>query len=492
MGWSTAARVGLVVILAMGILAGAYVALQGAGFWRKTYTKIVQFDNAQGLTKGTEVRYAGVRIGEVSDIFLARNNRANVELKIQQQYSIRPTDTITIATGGLLPTPYIEITPARKGPPAQGVLQGRSAVTTDQLLTNFNALLPETQKLVSSLTSMSHSLENLVGDPQVVRNLKNTAANLEVVSARGKTMAANLEEVTGRAKAMSASLERFGRQGEQIGANFQHTTRSLQRTAVLLEGTLRQNRAKIGETLDNLSGAMAALQDVLGEAKSALADEGLRTNLRETLAQLKTAMSNLREASANLSQSTGDLRNLTGDPQVNSDLRQTISATRSTMEEANRLVHRINRIVGGASERVAGAREQVGRADFRADLVQRTSPGRTRLDLEATIPRRGGFYRFGLYDFSEKNGLNLQLGQMFESSLSLRYGLHASRLGIGLDLGRPEHPWLETDLYGLDQTRFDLRAAQRLRRDLDLTLGMDGVFRNNSPTIGLRWRPFRQ
>jgi len=491
MGWNTTARVGLVVILALAILAGAYVALQGAGFWRRTYTKIVQFDNAQGLNKGTEVRYSGVRIGEVSAITLAPNNRANVELKIQQQYVIHPTDTITIATGGLLPTPYIEIIPARTGPPASGVLQGKSAVTTDQLLINFNALLPETQKLVRSLTSMSQSLESLVGNPQVVRNLKSTASNLEAVSARGKTIAANLEVISERGKGAAASLERFGRQGERIGTSFSRTSRSLEHTASLLEGTLRQNQPKIGETLDNLSGAMASLQDVLGEVKKTLGDKELRGNLRQTLAQLKDAMANLQEASANLSKATGDVRSLTGDPQVNTDLRQTLSATRSTMEEANRLVHRLNHIVGGASERVAGARQQVGGADLRVDLVQRTSPSRTRLDLDATIPRRGGFYRFGLYDFSEKTGLNLQLGQVYPAGFAVRYGLHASKLGLGLDVGRSDRPWLETDLFGLDNTQLDVRAVQRLRRDLDLTLGVDGVFRQSSPVVGLRWRPFR-
>jgi phospholipid/cholesterol/gamma-HCH transport system substrate-binding protein len=491
MAWNAAARVGLVVILALAILAGAYVALQGAGFWRRTYTKIVQFDNAQGLNKGTEVRYSGVRIGEVNSISLAPNNRANVELKIQQEYVIRPTDSITIATGGLLPTPYIEIIPGRTGPPASGVLQGKSAVTTDQLLINFNALLPETQKLVRSLTSMSHSLESLVGNPQVVRNLKGTAANLEAVSARGKTVAANLEVISERGKGAAASLQQFGRQGERIGASFSRTSRTLERTAGVLEGTLRQNQPKIGETLENLSGAMASLKDVLGDVKKSLGDEELRGNLRQTLAQLKEAMSNLREASANLSQATGDMRDLTGDPQVNTDLRQTLTATRSTMEEANRLVHRLNHIVGGASEHVAGARQQVGRADFRADLVQRTSPSRTRLDLDATIPRRGGFYRLGLYDFSEKTGLNLQLGQTYPAGFSLRYGLHGSRLGLGLDAGRPDHPWLETDLFGLDNTQLDIRASQQLRRDLDLTLGVDGLLRRSSPVIGLRWRPFR-
>jgi phospholipid/cholesterol/gamma-HCH transport system substrate-binding protein len=493
MGWSTAARVGLVVVLALGILAGAYVVLQGAGFWRKTYTKVVQFDNAQGLTKGTEVRYSGVRIGEVSDIFLAANKRANVRLEIEQKYSINPKDTITIATGGLLPTPYIEIIPARTGPlPPGGVLLGKSAVTTDELLRNFNALLPETQKLVRSLTSMSHSLESLVGDPRVARSLKNSAANLEAVTASGKTTAANLEVVSARGKTAADNLVRFSQQGNQIGTNFARTSRSLERTALLAEQAVRQNRGKIGETLDNLSGAMASLQDVLGEVKSALADETARTNLRETLAQMRQAMANLREASANLANATADVRNLTSDPKLNEDLRQTVASTRSTMEQADELVGRLNHLVGGKSSGASGARQQAVRSDFRTDVMHRSSLDRTSIDLDATLPRKGGFYRLGIHDFGEGSGLNLQLGNLFGSGrTSLRYGLHASRLGFGLDLGRPERPWLETDLYGLEETKLDVRGAYGFRRDLDLFLGVEELFRQNSPVIGLRWRPLR-
>jgi hypothetical protein len=285
---------------------------------------------------------------------------------------------------------------------------------------------------------------------------------------------------------------RFSQQGNQIGTNFARTSRSLERTALLAEAAVRQNRGKIGETLDNLSGAMASLQDVLGEVKSALADETARTNLRETLAQMHQAMANLREASANLAKATADVRNLTSDPKLNEDLRQTVASTRSTMEQADELVGRLNHLVGGKSSGASGARQQAVRSDFRADVMHRTSLERTSLDLDATLPRKGGFYRLGIHDFGEGSGLNLQLGNLFGSGRSsVRYGLYASRPGLGLDLGRPERPWLETNLYGFEETKLDLRGAYGFRRDLDLILGVEELFRQNSPVIGLRWRPLR-
>src|SRR5262249_10638015 len=163
----------------------------------------------------------------------------------------------------------------------------------------------------------------------------------------------------------------------EIGTNFARTSRSLERTALLAEQAVRQNRGKIGETLENLSGAMASLQDVLGEVKSALADETTRANLRETLAQMRQAMANLREASDNLAKATADVRNLTSDPKLNEDLRQTVASTRSTMEQADQLVGKLNHMVGGTSSGAAGARPQPVRSDFRTDVMHRSSLDRT-------------------------------------------------------------------------------------------------------------------
>jgi len=124
----------------------------------------------------------------------------------------------------------------------------------------------------------------------------------------------------------------------------------------------------------------------------------------------------------------------------------------------------------------------------RADLLQRTRPGRTRLDLDATVPTRAGFYRLGIYDFSERNRLNLQIGRRLGAGRTVRYGFHASRLGIGLDLGSPRRPWLETDLYSLRDPHLDVRGSHRLSDDLDLTVGVDDLLGTNAPIFGLRWR----
>jgi hypothetical protein len=114
------------------------------------------------------------------------------------------------------------------------------------------------------------------------------------------------------------------------------------------------------------------------------------------------------------------------------------------------------------------------------------------VDVDATLPGGAGhFTRLGLHDFGENTRLNFQFGRPLREDVALRYGLHASRLGLGLDWagpgGRVTWPRLSADLYGLDQPTLDLRAATRLRSDLELTFGVDRLFKDNAPVLGLRW-----
>jgi hypothetical protein len=173
---------------------------------------------------------------------------------------------------------------------------------------------------------------------------------------------------------------------------------------------------------------------------------------------------------------------------LSQDLRATIKGSRATVEETQRLFQRLNRILGTGRRQVEGARQQVQNTDITVDLAQETSPGKPRLDLNAFLPSGPDrFYKLGLYDLSESNKLNLQLGQSLGRNW-VRYGLHASSLGIGLDIGPPSHPRFSADLYGLEDPQLDVRARTSLGRGLDLTFGAQSVLRRPAPTIGVTWR----
>jgi hypothetical protein len=108
--------------------------------------------------------------------------------------------------------------------------------------------------------------------------------------------------------------------------------------------------------------------------------------------------------------------------------------------------------------------------------------------VNAIVPSgQGRFYRLGAYDLGERNRVNLQLGQPLGKH-SLRYGLYASHLAVGLDIGPPSHPRLSADLYGTDEPQLDIAARARLGPGLDLKFGVQSLFRDNAPMIGVTLR----
>jgi phospholipid/cholesterol/gamma-HCH transport system substrate-binding protein len=460
MRWSTAASVGVVVVLAMGILVFAYVLLASAGVVGNTYSLLVEFDNAQGVTKGTEVRLAGVKIGDVEKVDVSPGNRALLKLRIAQKYTVPADAEIRLASSGLLTTPVVEIVPRRRRASAANVRQGTTPPTLDQLL-------PEGQRLITNLSELSKSMQSLIGDPRLKRDLYRSTSNIAEVSERGKAIAANFQEASGSAR--------------QIATQFKSTTARLDRTAALLQQTVGENRGRLGEVLTSVRDTMGAVQGLVQELTTVVADPKIKGSMRGTVVNLEQTSGNLAKLSHNLEQ-------LSGDPKLNEDLRATVTGTRATVEETQRLLERLNRFFGSSRRSVAGARERVQNTDLTVDVAQQTSPGRPRLDLNAFIPGGPGrFYRFGIYDLTERNRLTMQVGQSTGSG-SLRYGMFASRLGVGLDLGPPSHPRLSADVYSLSEPQLDLRARVGLRPGLDLTFGVQSLFDRNAPTVGVTLR----
>src|SRR5258706_5079498 len=60
-------KVGVLILVALGLLAGFVVVMGGLSF-QPTYTVYVDFDNPGGLKTGAPVRIAGVKVGRVAAV----------------------------------------------------------------------------------------------------------------------------------------------------------------------------------------------------------------------------------------------------------------------------------------------------------------------------------------------------------------------------------------------------------------------------------------
>ena len=133
--------VGLFVLAAIGCMS--FFALKlGSLDLRPTETYLIEarFSNASGLIVGSQVSVAGVPIGTVTEMKLAKDFSAIVGMRIRKPYFL-PTDSIASIRGhGLLGDKYIALSPGADEEvlkPGARITDTESAVDLESLLSRF-------------------------------------------------------------------------------------------------------------------------------------------------------------------------------------------------------------------------------------------------------------------------------------------------------------------------------------------------------------------
>ena len=106
---------------AVEVATGAAVLLVAGGFllyalantgqnFARGYSLHASFDHADGLSPGSEVRIAGVKIGSVDAIrFDPRTYQADVTIDVQRDVQLTTDSSATIASDGLLGGKYLAL-----------------------------------------------------------------------------------------------------------------------------------------------------------------------------------------------------------------------------------------------------------------------------------------------------------------------------------------------------------------------------------------------
>ena len=100
----------LAVAIGFVVYAGQIAGVQGSA--RDGYELNASFRSAEGISIGTDVRLAGVKVGAVSAMDLNRETfRAEVSLRIEDGIEIPDDSTAAVSAEGLLGGTFVEIIP---------------------------------------------------------------------------------------------------------------------------------------------------------------------------------------------------------------------------------------------------------------------------------------------------------------------------------------------------------------------------------------------
>lgn len=462
----SATKVGAIVVLAAVVGVAIYTYFLGAMSRHQQYPVSVSFPDIQNLERGARVRLAGVVIGGVDSIDLGPHDTAQVKLGIDRKYSIPAGSRAQVTAGGLIGEKYVDIIPNRAAgsnlpknghaelQPMPGVEFNDFMENANNFLNNSRDLLQQTLVVVKNAQTATAAISRLLADPSLNRNMRQTLANAD-------RAAAHLDQLTD---------------------SFQDITKS--------------SEPDLKHLAHNMVAASGGIRDLTATLNSFLADSSVRNNLHGTVANLEQATSRLNAIATNF-------QTMTGDPTLQKNLKTTIANVqasseelKATMDQAQQAVTSVNQAVQritGHHKRAPGAHSSAATNAVKTmaslDVYQGLGSAGPRVDATGILPL--GSHEFGmagLRDLGESNSLNLQIGRSIGHDWTVRYGLHASRLGIGLDKGLTARSGVSLDLYRPRRLQIDLYGHQRVGHDIYAILGVESLFHGNRPTIGVQIR----
>ena len=285
--------VGLFIFLGVIIFALAILTLGGQ---KKTFSKSISvkavFDDVNGLQKGNNVWFSGVKIGTVRKIFFLSNQEVEVDLNIDESSTeyIRKDAKAKISTDGLIGNKIVVIYSGsmKSGPVEEGDMLGvEKAVGTEEMMT--------------TLQTNNRNLLDITGDIKVISaRIKNGEGTLGRLSA-DDNLALSLESTLKTLQSASQNMERISDDFKKFSSHLDD------------KGTLAYELANDTSTFRSLKTSVDQMQKITTSANALIA--GLNTSLndkttpagllfhdQETAATIKSTIKNLEKGSVTLNE----------------------------------------------------------------------------------------------------------------------------------------------------------------------------------------------
>lgn len=178
-------KVGIFVALGLGLVMLTILLLGGGrSIFQRDLSFHTKFTTSEGLVPGANVRLAGVRVGQISDIkILPDSNQVEISFTVASEYanSIREDSTVGVQTQGMLGDRFLVVTmgtPASPEVKSGGELKSEKARELKDYLSNADEVL---DRLKNSLAHMEGILGNFKNENRseiFFKNLTSFSTNM--------------------------------------------------------------------------------------------------------------------------------------------------------------------------------------------------------------------------------------------------------------------------------------------------------------------------
>ena len=279
--------VGAVTLVLLVGLAAFIVWLARLGQGNQSEYDIFYAQSVSGLANGSQVSFAGVPVGQVSEIALAKDNPEFVRVRIK----VKDDVPILVGTEATIEASFtgvstILLNGARKGAPeinceTTACPEGRPVIPPGR--GGFGELVANAPLLLERLATLTEQLNTILGpenQQEISGILKNTNRLSGSLADASPALVANLEEfqtTLGEFNQTLDSVEKLAvttdqlvnNEGKPLAAELRATLRSANDAAAALAATLEDTRPAAKQLREStLPNAEATLQDLRSTSRA--------------------------------------------------------------------------------------------------------------------------------------------------------------------------------------------------------------------------------
>jgi phospholipid/cholesterol/gamma-HCH transport system substrate-binding protein len=460
-------KVGLLVVVFGALLLGAYSFLGRTIFAPKTTPLYAIVPDASGVHEGAQVLMAGVNVGTVSKVNLESPNEARIALAINEKQSVPVGSTVQIPSSliGFGDNPVVIVPP--KSPSGASLTAG--AEMTGSKLSPLEGILPDLTGTVQELNKTLVATREFITDKELKTKIS------ELVNTGTKTidkfghLADNFQGI------LADNRQAFTSSMKSVQVAMLDVQKSAEIARKLLSDPKWKDQAQA--LLTTMDATVKKAKDVMDSVDAMVNDPNIRQPIHDSLANVKTITDTGTRIADNTEKITAE--GIT----ISKNLNELTVKANELAEEAKGVLKKISDFFNKVPKTSGLKGLEAG-----MDLIHETAPNHWRTDMIAKLPMKDGSLHLGIHDAFEANKFTIQLGKNIGGGSEYRYGIYASKPGVGVDFRLARGLMLQGDLYDINDIRLDLGARYEFKNGLLGWLGFNRVFDGNAFYAGLGFR----
>jgi phospholipid/cholesterol/gamma-HCH transport system substrate-binding protein len=459
-------KVGLFVLIFGALLFAGYSIVGNSLIKTPKDTYYAVMEDVGSVDPGSKITMAGVGIGSVRKLELKGPKEVLLTLEIDKGMFV-PKDVRLGSSTSLLSLSEEKLELVSDKGFEAGKLPVGSTIRLKKG-TLLSSVLPEGEETFKELNLTLKATRELLSDPALKSGVTELMAGT-------KTTLSSLDKVLAQTRDLIAENRGTLRSVVVNAANAVQEMRSGIKT-VLAQVEDADLPANVKAILASLETTSSRANDLVAEMNAFVTDPAMRTAMANTVANMEEISRRGVDIAENTKAMSEDGKIITSKAIELADQAQEIAA------EAKDLLERLSSFLGVLP---SGA-PRLTKPGLTLETGRNVDEGRftTNVFLDWPISSSGSIFG-GVYDVTETNLLTAQYAQKFRKDDRLRYGVYASKPGVGVDFNPTPRVNITGDLFDPNDLKFNVRARYLISNGVYGWLGVDRILDRNQLLFGL-------